>query len=159
MPPIQSIFASRREMISGVTDSKGIYVLLMLLNVKLEIKNADSAFWLSESQFQSVLINLTRSYDANFSYPPLRTCNKLGINMSDCWYGPQADTEEPGWAVVTITFPEGGAGEVLHPFSSHSSPGRASQRDMILKHFLIKIERSTLSFFVPPSSQLFDKYT
>lgn len=44
---------------------------------------------------------------------------KSGISMYHCWYGPQGDTEKPGWAVVAITFPKGGAGEVLHPSSSH----------------------------------------
>lgn len=66
--------------------------------------------------------------------------------MPDCWYGPERDRKKPGWSLVMITFPKGGAGEVLHPSSFPSSAGRARQRDMILKHFLIKIERSTLSF-------------
>lgn len=66
--------------------------------------------------------------------------------MSDVDMDLRETGKKPGWSVITITFPKGGAGEVLHPSCFHSFAGQAPQRDMILKHFLIKIERSTLSF-------------
>lgn len=129
-------------------------------SVKLKIKSADLAFfeWMNPSFQAFFLTNLAS----------LRSCHRrdrvmsISVTRPPCMQEisselarltPDTNLRErkkkkPRRARVrdNLSPPEGGAGDgsILPP--SHSSPGPAPQRDMILKHFLIKIERRTLSF-------------